>query len=145
MFCNSISYCGHSTHSRFLPGVLTYTQVGLRWVSIRPVPTLLPQNHWVILWQEWSNPRHKQAHHKDEKKKKKKCVADLRIVFRFESYDNFLGLKFFGSVFMFKIHSDLNSCDFLFLIFIYLVFFLKKKLYANVAILNVKLYFLLLF
>ena len=45
---------------------------------------------------------------------------------------------------MFKIHSDLNSCDFLFLIFIYLVF-LKKKLYANVAILNVKLYFLLLF
>ena len=130
MFCNSISYCGHSTHSRFLPGVLTYTQVGLRWVSIKPISTLLPQNHWVIVWQGQSSLRHKKAHHKDEKRKKKKCVADLRIVFRFGSYDNFWGLKIFGFVFMFKIHSDLNSCDFLFLIlflfFLFSIIFLKN-------------------
>ena len=49
-----------------------------------------------------------------KKKKKKKRVAGLRIVFKFGSYDNFLGLKIFGFVFMFKIHSNLNYCDFLF-------------------------------
>ena len=127
MFCNSISYRGHSTRSRFLPRVLTYAQVGLRWVSIKPISTLLPQNHWVIVWQRQSSLRHKKAHHRDEKRKKKKCVADLRMMFRFGSYDNFLGLKIFGFVFMFKIHSDLKSCDFLFLIlFLFSIIFLKN-------------------
>ena len=55
---NSLSYREHAVHSRFLPRCVcmgdgpTWVEVGLRCVSIRPIPTLLPQKHEL-----WYNRR----------------------------------------------------------------------------------------
>ena len=55
---NSLTYREHAVHSRFLPRCVcmgdgpTWVEVGLRCVSIRPIPTLLPQKHEL-----WYNRR----------------------------------------------------------------------------------------
>ena len=67
--CNSYSYLECMNTLKILARMRqhkkgpTCTQAGLRCVSIRPVPSLLPQNHRVVAQQEQSSPRHKKAHH----------------------------------------------------------------------------------